>query len=139
MFHRRLGTLSLALGAILVTAPVHAGAVLDYVGTHVWTGVDQSSFGGFSGIEISPDGTGFHALTDRAHLYWGRVERDRQGLVRGMAIAGRAHLKDSEGTPLPPGYIGDSEGIALDAQGRILVSFEGLDRVVAYDDPDAPA
>ncbi|TJZ92330.1 esterase-like activity of phytase family protein [Paracoccus gahaiensis] len=138
MLDRRLGTLALALGATLATAPVHAGAVLDYVGTHVWS-EPQASFGGFSAIQISPDGTGFHALTDRAHLYWGRVERDPQGLVRGMAVAGRAHLKDSEGTPLPPGYIGDSEGIALDAEGRILISFEGLDRVARYDDPDAAA
>ncbi len=126
MFDRRLGTLTLTLlGSILATAPARAGAVVDYVGTYIWS-MDQSTFGGFSAIDISPDGTGFHALTDRAHLYWGRVERDAQGLVRGMAVAGRANLKDSK-------------GIAVGRDGRIHVSFEGLDRVATYDDPDAPA
>ncbi|MFN4060760.1 MAG: esterase-like activity of phytase family protein [Paracoccus hibiscisoli] len=138
MFDRRLRALTLALTAFLATAPAHAGAVLDYVGTFVWRD-DHPSFGGFSGIEISPDGTGFHALTDRSHLYWGRVERDAQGLVRGMTVAGRANLRDSAGQPLPPGYTGDSEGIAVGADGRIHVSFEGLDRVATYDSPDAPA
>ncbi|WP_282029364.1 esterase-like activity of phytase family protein [Paracoccus marcusii] len=139
MFDRRIGALTLALaGSILATAPARAGAVLDYVGTYIWT-MDQSTFGGFSAIDISPDGTGFHALTDRAHLYWGRIERDAQGLVRGMSVAGRTNLKDSKGQPLPPGYTGDSEGIAVGPAGRIHVSFEGLDRVATYDHPDAPA
>lgn len=138
MFDRRIRALILALTGFLATAPAHAGAVLDYVGTYVWSDGD-ASFGGFSAIEISPDGTGFHALTDRSHLYWGRVERDAQGLVRGMALAGRAHLRDSAGQRLPPGYTGDSEGIAIGPDGRIHISFEGLDRVATYDSPDAAA
>lgn len=138
MFDRRRRALTLALTGLLATAPAHAGAVLDYVGTYVWRD-DHPSFGGFSGIEISPDGTGFHALTDRSHLYWGRVERDDQGRLRGMAVAGRANLQDSAGQPLPPGYTGDSEGLAIGPDGRIHVSFEGLDRVATYDSPDAPA
>ncbi|MGZ3215249.1 esterase-like activity of phytase family protein [Paracoccus sp. T5] len=143
MQHRRRGTLSArltaaALSLVLGTAPVLAGAVLDHVGTYVWR-YDHASFGGFSGIEISPDGRSFHALTDRSHLYWGSVERDDQGLIRGMNIAGRANLQDSQGKPLPPGYTGDSEGLAVDQDGGIWVSFEGLDRVASYPDPDRPA
>ncbi|WP_265501712.1 esterase-like activity of phytase family protein [Paracoccus beibuensis] len=139
MFHRRLGALiGAALSVALGTAPAHADAVLDHVGTYVWER-DEASFGGFSGIEISSDGTSFHALTDRSHLYWGSIQRDELGIVRGMTVAGRAHLKDSAGNPLPPGYTGDSEGLAIGPDGRIHVSFEGLDRVATYEDPDAPA
>jgi len=122
----------------LTTAPAHAGAVLDYVGTHVWRD-DDPSFGGFSGIEISQGGDAFHALTDQAHLYWGQIARDGQGVIQGLSIDGRANLRDSKGNPLPPGRTGDSEGLAIDADGRIWVSFEGLHRLASYDHPEAPA
>ncbi|WP_207101558.1 esterase-like activity of phytase family protein [Paracoccus shandongensis] len=133
---RALGALlSLVLTAAGIPAPA---ASLDYVGTFVWSG-DDDSFGGFSGIEISPDGSGFHALTDRAHLYWGSIDRDSQGVIRALNIAGRTHLKDSKGIPLPPGYTGDSEGLAVGEDGTLWISFEGLDRVARYDGPDARA
>ena len=134
--HRALGAI---LSALLIAAGAPAPAVtLDYVGTYVWTG-SEASFGGFSGIEISDDGTGFHALSDRSWLYWGSIERDGQGRIRGVNIAGRAHLKDSKGRELKPGYLGDSEGLAIAPDGTIWVSFEGLDRIASYSSPDAPA
>ncbi len=99
----------------------------------------DADFGGFSGVEISADGSGFHAMTDRAHLYWGSIDRDNSGRIRGMNVTGRAHLQDSKGTPLPEGRIGDSEGLAIAPDGKIWVSFEGLGRLAMYDDPDKPA
>lgn len=139
MSNRRWRALGAVLSFLLIAAGAPAPAAsLDYVGTFVWSG-DDDSFGGFSGIEIGPDGHSFHALTDRAHLYWGSIDRDSQGVIRAMNIAGRAHLKDSKGIPLPPGYTGDSEGLAIGDDGAIWVSFEGLDRVARYDDPDARA
>ncbi|MBU2957387.1 esterase-like activity of phytase family protein [Paracoccus sp. 1_MG-2023] len=123
------------LSIAISTAPVHAGAVLDYVGTYVWS-EDREDFGGFSGLELSDDGTTFHALSDRAHLYWGRFERDDQGIVRGVTTLGRAQLRDSHGRPLPPGYTGDSEGLAIGPDGTIHVSFEGLNRIASYPDLD---
>ena len=129
------------LGAVLVagaaTAPAPA-ATLEHVGTYVWT-AGEDGFGGFSGLEISPDGNGFHAVTDRAQLFWGSVERDNSGRIRGLNIAGRSHLKDSKATPLKPGLLGDSEGLAVGPDGRIWVSFEGLDRLALYAKPDLPA
>lgn len=139
MLDRCRGALTGAtLAVLLASAPVGAGAVLDHVGTYVWER-DEASFGGFSGIEIGDDGATFHALTDRSHLYWGSIDRDDRDIVRNLAVAGRAHLKDSAGQPLPPGYTGDSEGLAIGPDGRIHVSFEGLDRIATYDDPDAAA
>jgi hypothetical protein len=135
---------SRALSAILATFLVAAGAIpapavtLEYVGTYVWS-ADEPSFGGFSGLEISADGSRFHALSDRSHLYWGSINRDSQGVIRGMDVAGRAQLKDSRGVPLKPGHRGDSEGLAIAADGTVWVSFEGLDRVASYADPDLPA
>lgn len=132
--------LSAGLGLLfLIAAGAPAPAAsLEYIGTYIWDDADED-FGGFSGIEISADGTGFHALTDRSHLFWGTVERDSAGIIRGLSLAGKAQLKDSEGTPLTPGYRGDSEGLAIGDDGLIWVSFEGLDRIASYADPDAAA
>ncbi|SEH97862.1 esterase-like activity of phytase family protein [Paracoccus alkenifer] len=129
-----------ALAALCLLGTGHAGAqpVIEYLGTHVWREADED-FGGFSGLEISGDGTGFWALSDRGTLRWGSIHRDRQGRIAELTTAGHARLQDSDGRPLKPGYLGDAEGLAIDAQGRIFVSFEGLDRIARYDDPDGPA
>lgn len=145
MHQRRRHSLTAALalaGALLAGAPQAAApaptAKAEHVATHVWQAPRDRNFGGFSGIELSPDGRYFHAVTDRAHLYWGRIERDGAGRIRNLSVDGRAHLRDGRGRRLPPGRLGDSEGIALGAGGRIWISFEGLDRIAGYDDPGAP-
>lgn len=138
-FRRRGALRGLLAGAMLAAAPLPAGAwVLEHVGTFVWRG-DGDSFGGLSGFEIGPDGTTFHALNDRAQLYTGSIARDATGAIRAMSVTGRTHLTDRNGVPLPPGLAGDSEGLAIDKNGTVWISFEGLDRVARYDDPDAPA
>lgn len=109
-----------------------------HLATHVWR-QDDPAFGGFSGIEISEDGSRFTALSDRATIRWGRVLRDDAGLITDLETEGISRLHDSKGAPLRPGRVGDSEGLAIGPDGRIWVSFEGVTRVVAYDSPDAPA
>lgn len=124
----------------LTVLPVSAfSQTLEHVGTYVWRLSGDRNFGGFSGIELSADGRGFHAVTDRAHLYRGSIARDATDRITGLSVADRTHLKDSKGIPLPPGRLGDSEGIAIAPDGRIWISFEGLDRIAAYDTPDANA
>lgn len=148
-FSRRLSRLALfalllspgaACAADPALIPANPGAAprVDYVATYVWR-MDDEQFGGFSGIEISADGRRFTALSDRASIRWGSVERDAEGRIRGMETAGRARLHDSAGKPLTPGWQGDSEGLAVAPDGTIWVSFEGLTRVVRYDTPDSPA
>ncbi|MDO5603869.1 MAG: esterase-like activity of phytase family protein [Paracoccus sp. (in: a-proteobacteria)] len=122
----------------LIACPALGQARVEYVGTYVWS-LPDADFGGFSGIEVSADGRDFHVITDRAWIRWGSFDRDGAGLIRGMLMEGRAPLRDSKGTPLPPGRLGDSEGLAMAPDGTIWVSFEGLDRVARYDDIDGPA
>lgn len=137
--HRRRRRALIAAALSCLACAASAGAVqVDYVGTHVWREQD-AGFGGFSGLELSQDGSRYWALSDRAVLRWGSIERDEAGRIRGMTTAGQARLQDSEGKPLQPGWRGDSEGLAVAADGAIYVSFEGLNRVARYDDPDAPA
>ena len=134
-----LSALLLCAGAACATEPAPLpGPRVDYVATYVWQ-MDDEQFGGFSGIEISPDGSRFTALSDRASIRWGTVERDAEGRIRGMEPAGRARLHASNGKPLKPGRQGDSEGLAIGPDGKIWISFEGLVRVAGYDTPDSPA
>lgn len=126
-------------GALPATAPALAAPPqVDYVATYVWS-EPADDFGGYSGIEISADGLEFTALSDRATLRWGRIERDGAGRIRAMESLGNARLRDSDGKPLKPGLLGDSEGLAIGPDGKIHVSYEGLVRVVRYDTPDSPA
>ncbi len=131
---------ALILSAILslLALPSFGGARVDYVGSYVWS-LPEADFGGFSGIEISDDGSEFHVISDRARIRWGGIERDTSGRIREMTMSGRAQLQDSKGTPLLPGRLGDSEGLAIGHDGTIWISFEGLDRIARYDDVDRPA
>ncbi|MDO5631929.1 MAG: esterase-like activity of phytase family protein [Paracoccus sp. (in: a-proteobacteria)] len=131
-----------ALIAAFALAALPAGVLaqrLDHIGTYVWRVPGDRDFGGFSGVALSADGSAFHAVTDRAHLYWGTVQRDGNGRITGLSITGRSHLTDSRGNPLPPGRLGDSEGIAIASDGTIWISFEGLDRIAAYATPQSRA
>lgn len=134
---RRRPLIAAALAVLLLAGPA-AAVQVDYVGTHVWREQDPD-FGGFSGLELSKDGSRYWALSDRSVLRWGSVERDEAGRIRRLTTAGQAHLQDSKGQPLKPGYRGDSEGLAIGPDGAVWVSFEGLNRVARYDDPDGPA
>ncbi|MDO5641222.1 MAG: esterase-like activity of phytase family protein [Paracoccus sp. (in: a-proteobacteria)] len=140
MSGHRHRALILSLLIVILAGPALARATsIDYVGTYVWS-LPDADFGGFSAIEISEGGTRFHALTDRAQIRWGEIERDAEGRIRALHVSGRAVLQDSQGRMLRPGWQGDSEGLALDPLGGgFWVSFEGLDRVAYYDDADAPA
>lgn len=144
---RALAGVGLALLAALTTLsdsgaaePRPGAAILhaEYIDTYVWH-MDQADFGGFSGIEISDDGTGFTALSDRATLGWGKVLRDDQGRIADIESQGRVRLKDNLGKKLMPGRKGDSEGLAVGPDGTIWVSFEGMTRVSRYDQPDSPS
>ncbi|WP_246026597.1 esterase-like activity of phytase family protein [Paracoccus luteus] len=144
---RRALIAAAAVGAAMLAGPAPpsanaaaaaSGAVVDYLGTYVWRGLDDD-FGGFSGIELDADGRRYTALSDRGTVRWGSVDRDGQGRIRGLTTAGTARLQDSGGRKLRAGYLGDAEGLAIDAQGRLFVSFEGLDRIARFDTPDSPA
>lgn len=110
----------------------------EHIATFNWRN-KQPDFGGFSGIELSQDGSRFHALSDRGTIWWGQVERDDKGQIRQMSIEGHNRLRDGKGKPLPKGIGADSEGIAIGADGAIWISFEGRTRVMRYDSPDSAA
>ncbi|MFZ3582614.1 esterase-like activity of phytase family protein [Loktanella sp. DJP18] len=104
------------------------------VGRHVWV-ADGPAFGGMSGIEMSDDGTRFHALSDHGTLWQGRIRRDG-GVIVGLDTVSATTLSVGRGNA--GRRMDDSEGLAIGPDGRIYVSFEGYARVAIYPDVTRP-
>lgn len=109
----------------------------EHVGSWVWRS-SVERFGGFSGLELSADGLGFAAVSDRGTLAQGRLQRDAEGRVIGVEQATLLPLRDSKGEELT-GRFADAEGLARTADGSLYVSFEGYARVAYYTSPEAAA
>lgn len=98
---------------------------------------DMDWVGGLSGFDLSPDGINFHVVTDRGHRAKGALKRDGGKLVS-IQFTDHQPIQDRFGkTPYFPST--DAEGVAVDAQGRVFVSFEHAHRVLVYDTWEAPA
>lgn len=125
-----LATLALALSlGACVLAPVSGSSTgaATHLGTFVWA-EDWTGFGGFSGLELSEDGTTAVMLSDRALLVAARLRRDPSGVVTGVETTARERVLDPGGNRLPR-LRGDSEGLAIAPDGTTFISFEGAVRV----------
>lgn len=111
--------------------------VATYLGSYRWS-MEDAGFGGYSGIELDADGTGFLALSDKGHLRRAEIARDAAGRISGVRGGPAIQLRDIEGVPLK-GLVSDSEGLAIAPNGDILVSFEMRHRVRRYPDPEGAA
>lgn len=101
-----------------------------FVGSYRWQ-IDDPAFGGFSGLELSDDGMGFTALSDRGHITAGALVRDADGAVIGATVAPLLPLLGEDGRPLPR-WKADSEGLAVAPSGHVYISFEEVHRVLDY-------
>lgn len=127
----------------LIAALVLAGTVwavevrtANHLNSFAWRGT-ADWFGGFSAVHIYDDGRRMVALSDRAVLVHARIDRDWD-LITGIQTTGHWPVLSSTGQKLP-GYVGDSEGIAMAPNGGFYVSFEGVHRVAYYAAPGAKA
>ncbi|MDC0737892.1 esterase-like activity of phytase family protein [Cognatishimia sp. SS12] len=87
-------------------------------------------FGGFSGIELSDDGTGFVAISDRGRIVEGTLTRDAGRIAR-VALTKDSPIYGLQGE-VQSRHQRDTEGLAIRKDGRLYVSFEGAHRVWAY-------
>lgn len=85
-------------------------------------------FGGFSAIEVSPNGRNFVALTDRSHIIRGAFVR-KDGRIDGVYLHAESPLLDLRGKFDDRA---DSEGLAQRRDGSLVVSFEGDHRLASY-------
>lgn len=106
-----------------------------YLDTHIWQSPDDPTFGGFSGIEVLPDGARFIALSDRGRITEGRFDRDSVGRITAIAAEPLRPLGNGAGGQLAPRR-SDSEGLALAPDGEVFISFEGATRVRTETGPE---
>ncbi|MBV2359251.1 esterase-like activity of phytase family protein [Thalassococcus sp. CAU 1522] len=132
---RALSAAALTLGLTLASS---AGQpqLAHHLASFRWQ-VDDPAFGGFSGLEVSEDGSAFTAISDRGHIVSGRFRREA-GRIAAIEAGPIAPLRDPNGRVLPD-HVHDAEGLAIRADGRIFVSYEYQHRVWAYLTLDAAA
>ena len=88
-------------------------------------------FGGFSGAEITPDGSQITLLTDKSSLVTARLTRSN-GKLTGVTFGKRIRLRNANNRRLRS-LRSDAEGLAIDDAGRAFVSFEQRTRVAQLD------
>ena len=119
--------LVLAIALALVTGAARAETAT-FLARYVWH-EDTPDFGGFSGIEVSDDGSRFWSQSDRARIISGTFARDPvTDRITGVEAAPLHEVGDANGTPLVFPMT-DSEGLARSADGRLFLSFEREARV----------
>lgn len=100
--------------------------------------MDDPRFGGFSGVEISADGSRIYVLSDRGGWTAGTLRRDGAGQITDVTLRPVTLLKGTGEAPLKKSRA-DSEGMALAPDGSFYISFEGVARVLHYQRLDGVA
>ncbi|MGH1367984.1 MAG: esterase-like activity of phytase family protein [Maritimibacter sp.] len=125
--------LTVAISAIFALAnALHAQTLpkATLVDSFDWA-ISDEHFGGWSAIELTPDGRDFIALSDRGWTTSGTIERDEHGHITNIIAGKLRQIRHSTGQPMPR-YHDDSEGLALAPDGRVFVSFESAHRVAEF-------
>ena len=111
----------------MLAAPSRAA---EYLGSFHWT-YPKPYFGGWSGIEVSPEGTRFVAVGDSGQIVDGTIQR-QDGVITGINTPVVRRLMTDHGKRVGPTYEFDSEGLAMAPDGTLFVSFERWVRVREY-------
>lgn len=101
--------------------------------------VRDDRFGGLSAFDWQDAETGqFIAIGDRGLFVTGRVLRDQDGKITGIADLDLSPVRDTDGTPVR-GRNADVEGLARRDDGRLFVTFEAHHRMWTYRDTGSEA
>jgi hypothetical protein len=127
---RASSRLALSFLLLLVTAAwSETGPRLEFAGQVEWR-ADIDGFGGFSALWVNPDGSRFIAVSDQGRIAEGRFQR-KDGEITEITEVRFDWLRDPRGEILEDILV-DAEGIAVDEDGNIYVSFEAQHRVWKY-------
>ena len=117
--------------------PLPEGAAgLDQIGRlTLWGGLvlndSSSGFGGFSAVEVSPDGSQLWALSDQGRVLTGRLRYDDDGRLQGLDRTALVPLLDTDGRPVA-GARRDAEGLARLPDGSFVISYERRHRLALH-------
>ncbi|MFN0113713.1 MAG: esterase-like activity of phytase family protein [Paracoccaceae bacterium] len=112
------------------------GARAIWVSSFTWRSSD-AEFGGISGFSLGPDGLTFRAVEDTGITFTGRLGRDAEGRVIGVAALPFVRLRGAGGQPLGE-EDWDAEAVAPGPGQSFFVAFERNDRIVRYPRDGAP-
>ncbi|MBA85966.1 MAG: hypothetical protein CML60_09425 [Rhodobacteraceae bacterium] len=127
---KRLAVALAALtGLIVLFTPPWAKGPAVFMGT-LDLPSNGTKLGGFSAIELSPDGVDFHLITDRGHLLRGRIERTAGNLI-GLRHGPVRPLRARNGQVLRKTG-NDAEGAAIAPDGTLFISLEGKHRILSF-------
>lgn len=99
-------------------------------GTYTWPR-QARWFGGFSGFDIAANGLDFWIVSDNGFGSAGRLVRNGDGVIVGAEGYKSQWLQKPDGEVVR-GIENDAEGLALDGDGSLYVSFEGEHRIWRY-------
>ena len=102
-----------------------------YAGGLMLTSQDTARLHGLSDLKITRDGA-LISESDEGDLLKARIVLDARGRLAGVTNARMTVLDGVDGKPLQTKQEADSEGVALLANGDMLVSFEEHDRILVY-------
>jgi len=85
------------------------------------------------------DEAAFVSVSDAGDLVRGRLRLDAAGRLTGVEGLAVRRLTLMDGAPIVSKADGDAEGLAIDAAGDLLVSFERDHRIWNFGDPRRPA
>jgi len=100
----------------------------------------EEDFGGLSDIAVQPDGA-FVSVSDAGFLVRGRLTLNEAGVPTGISDVAYAPMRDERGVVFPSKDAADAEGLALQPDGMLAVSFEQTQTIRFFDlaDPGAPS
>lgn len=114
---------------VFLAGSAYADPAVRLVDRFIW-GIDAAWAGGFSGLEMGPQGRVFTLISDRGQIVRGQVTR-ANGRISAVELDNSQILNDPNGKPVVDEY-SDAEGLAVNSAGDIFVSFEHIPRVWAY-------
>jgi hypothetical protein len=100
----------------------------------LWLRSSDPRFGGLSDLVVCADGRRLLAVSDCGRGFEASLAYDAGGALVGLDGARLVDLKGPGGRALEPGDV-DAEALGEDAEGALLVGFEGRPRVWRYAGP----
>lgn len=134
--HRRLAISLTACLAVAASAMAVDRQKAQHLDSFTWTS-NPAWFGGFSALEMSPDGGHMTVLSDRATIVTASIVRSDTG-IEAIQIQTANKIRSSKNKILK-GRVGDSEGLVIAPDGSLFISFEGVARVAKHSSPDGRA
>jgi len=107
------------------------------IGKLLWRGgvsmtAHSANFGGWSDLDISPDGRTLTSISDVGGWLTATIEYDSEGNLAGLSNGRIGSLRGLDGQPLTNKVDADAEGMARLGDGSWLVAFERNHRLWRY-------